>query len=66
MYLSATVTFLMKVFNTVICRQYFSLAWEQTCCVGIETELLPSYRPISLLDTLDKLFDKFLLTRVLW
>jgi hypothetical protein len=62
--------FLMKVFNAVLRRQYFPSAWKHARVVSIlkpgKYPTLPSsYRPISLLDTVGKLFEKILLTRVL-
>jgi hypothetical protein len=60
----------MKVFNAVLRRQQFPPARKHTRVVSIlkpgEDPTLPtSYRPIRLLDTAGKLFQKFLLTRVL-
>jgi hypothetical protein len=64
------ITFLMKVFNAVLRMQYFPSAWKQARVVSIlkpgkDPTLPPSYRPISLLDTVGKLFEKILLARVL-
>jgi hypothetical protein len=57
------ITFITKLFNAVLRRQYFPPAWKHTRVISI---LKPSsYRPISLLDTVGKLFEKILLTRVL-
>jgi hypothetical protein len=63
------ITFVTKVFNAVLCRKYFSPAWKQAGVVPIlkpgRDPMLPSsYRPMSLLDAVDKLIEKILLTRV--
>jgi hypothetical protein len=58
------------VFNAVLRRQYFPPVWKY---VRVSPILKPgkdptqpsSYRPISLLDTVGRLFEKILLTRVL-
>jgi hypothetical protein len=59
------------VFNAVLHRQYFPPAWKHVHVVSIlklgkDATLPSSYRPISLLDTVGKLFEKILLIRVLW
>jgi hypothetical protein len=64
------ITFLTKVFNAVLRRQYFPSAWKHAHVVSIlkpgKDPTLPStYRPISLLDTVGKLFERILLARVL-
>jgi hypothetical protein len=64
------ITFLTKVFNAVLHRQYFPSAWKHDRVVSIlnpgKDPTLPfSYRPISLLDTISKLFESILFTRVL-
>jgi hypothetical protein len=58
------------VFNAVLRRQYFPSAWKHARVVSILKEgkdhtLPSSYRHISLLDTVGKLFEKILLARVL-
>jgi hypothetical protein len=58
------------VFNKFLRRQYFLSAWKQAGVVSIlkpgKDPTLPStYRPISLLDTVVKIFEKILLARVL-
>jgi hypothetical protein len=57
------------VFNAVLRRQYFPSAWKHARVVSIlkpgkDPRLPSSYRPISLLDTVGKLFEKILLARV--
>jgi hypothetical protein len=65
------ITFLTKVFNAVLRRQYFPPVWKHTRVLPIlksgKNPTQPSsYRSRSLLDTVGKLFDKILLNRVLW
>jgi hypothetical protein len=60
---------LTKVFNAVLRRQYFPSAWKHARVVsiqkpGMDPTLPSSYKPISLLDTVGKLFEKILLARV--
>jgi hypothetical protein len=57
------------VFNAVLRRQYFPSAWKHAHVVSIlkpgkDPALPSSYRTISLLDTIGKLFEKILLVRV--
>jgi hypothetical protein len=64
------ITFLTKVFNTVLRRQYFPSAWKHARLVSIlkpgkDPTLTSSYKPVSLLDTVGKLFEKILLARIL-
>jgi hypothetical protein len=64
------ITFVTKLFNAVFRRQYFPPAWKHARVVSIRKQgknptLPSSYRPISLLDNVGKLFEKILLTRVL-
>jgi hypothetical protein len=64
------ITFLAKVFNAVLCRQYFPSAWKHARVVSLlkpGKDPMPhsSCRPIRLLDTACKLFEKILLDRVL-
>jgi hypothetical protein len=63
------ITFLTKVFYAVLRRQHFPSAWKHYRVVSIlksgkDPTLPSSYRPISLLDTVGKLFEKILLARV--
>jgi hypothetical protein len=57
------------VFNAVLRRQYIPSAWKHARVVSIlkpgKDPTLSSYRPISLLDTVGKLFEQMLLARVL-
>jgi hypothetical protein len=64
------ITSLTKLFNAVLRRQYIPPAWKHARVVSIlkpgkDPTLPSSYRPISLLDTVGKLFEKILLARVL-
>jgi hypothetical protein len=64
------ITFLTKMFNAVLRRQYFPPVWKHALVLpilkpGKDLTQPSSYRPISLLDTVGKLFEKILLTRVL-
>jgi hypothetical protein len=64
------ITFLTKVFNAVLRRQYFPPIWKHARVVPIlkqakDPTRSSSYRPIRLLDSVGKLYEKFLLTRVL-
>jgi hypothetical protein len=64
------ITFNTKLFNAVLRRQYIPLAWKHTSVIsilkpGMDPTLPSSYRPISLLDTVGKFFEKILLTRIL-
>jgi hypothetical protein len=64
------ITFLTKLFNAVLRRQYIPSAWKHVRVLSIlqpgkDPTLPSSYRSISLLDTVGKLFEKILLARVL-
>jgi hypothetical protein len=63
-------SFLMKVFNAVLQRQYVSPAWKHACLGSIlnleKHPVLPSHcGPISLLNIAGSLFKKIPLTMVL-
>jgi hypothetical protein len=64
------ISFLAKVFIAVLRRQYFPSAWKHARVVSVlkpgkDPTLPSSYRPIRLLVTVGKLFEKILLARVL-
>jgi hypothetical protein len=59
------ITFLTKVFNVVFRSQFFPSAWKHVRVPGKDPTLPSSHRPISLLDTIGKLFEKILLARAL-
>jgi hypothetical protein len=64
------MNFLTKASNAVIRRKYFPPGWKHAHFVfilqpGKEPKLPSSYRPISLLHTVDKHLEKILLTRVI-
>jgi hypothetical protein len=64
------ITTLTKVLNAVLRMQYFPPVWKHARVLpilkaGKDPTQPSSYRPISLLDTVGKLFEKNLLTRVL-
>jgi hypothetical protein len=63
------VTFLTKVFNAVLRRQYFPPAWKHARELpilkpGKDPTQASSFRPISLLDSVGNLFENIVLTRV--
>ena len=64
------VTFLTKVFNGVLKWQHCPAVWKHARVIslfkpGKDPALPSSYRPISLLDTVGKLFEKILLSRLI-
>jgi len=64
------VILLVQIFNAILCTHHFPADWKHTRVISIlkpgkEPQQLSSYRPISLLDTIGKLFEKILLTRIL-
>jgi hypothetical protein len=61
---------LRALFNAILTIQYFPAEWKHTRVFSIlkpgkDPALPPSYRPISLVDTIGKLFKKILLARIL-
>jgi hypothetical protein len=64
------VSLLVLIFNAIILNHYFPTAWKHARVISIlkprkDPALPSSYRPISLLDTIGKLFEKILLARIL-
>jgi len=61
---------LFWIFNVVLHTHHFPTVWKHARVISIlkpgkHTALPSSYRPISLLETIGKLFEKMLLTRIL-
>ena len=61
---------LVKIFNAVLRTQKFPPIWKLARVISVlkpgkDPALPSSYRPISLLDTIGKLFEKILLARIL-
>jgi hypothetical protein len=68
--LQRAVSLLVLIFNAVLLTQNFPTLWKHTRVVSIlkpgkDPALPSSYRPISLLDTIGKVFEKILLARIL-
>jgi hypothetical protein len=64
------VSLLAAIFNAVLLAQYFPSVWKHDRIHSIlkpgkDPSLPSSYRPICLLDTIGKLFEKILLSRIL-
>jgi hypothetical protein len=64
------VSLLVLLFNAILVTQHFPSVWKQARVISIlkpgkDPALPSSYRPISLLDTISKLFEKILLARIL-
>ena len=64
------VSLLVLIFNTILLTHHFSTAWKHARVISVlkpgkDPALPSSYRPISLFDTIGKLFENFLLTRIL-
>jgi hypothetical protein len=65
-----TILPLVALFNAILKTQYFPQVWMHARVISIvkpEKDLVvpSSYRPISLLDTIGKVFEKILLSRIL-
>jgi hypothetical protein len=64
------VSLLVQIFNAILLTQHFPPAWKHARVISIfkpgKDQALPSsYRPISHQDTIDILFEKILLARIL-
>jgi hypothetical protein len=64
------VYLLVLIFNAILLTHHFPKAWKHARVISIlkpgNDSTVPSYyRPISLLDTIGKLFEKILLARIL-
>jgi hypothetical protein len=64
------ISFLVALFNVALLAEYFQPVWKYARLISIpkpgKIPSLPlSYRPISLLDTISKLFEKILLRKIL-
>jgi hypothetical protein len=64
------VFLLVLIFNAILHTHHFPTAWKHARMISIlksgkDPSLPSSYRPISLLDTIGKLFEKILLARIL-
>jgi hypothetical protein len=65
------VLLLVQIFNAVLRTHYFPLVWKHARIISIlkpgkDPAQPSSHRPNSLLDTVGKLFEKILLTRILY
>jgi len=68
--LQRAVSLLVQTFNAILFIQHFPTAWKHARVISVlkpgkDPALPSSYRPISLLDTIGKLFEKILLARIL-
>ena len=64
------VSLLVNIFNTILLTHHFPTAWKHAQVIsilklGTDPALPSSFWPISLLDTIGKLFEKILLARIL-
>jgi hypothetical protein len=65
-----TLSVLVLIFNAILLTHHFPTAWKHVRVISIlkpgkDPALPSSYRPISLLDTVGKLFENILLPRIL-
>jgi len=63
------VSLLVRIFNAILLNHHFTSLWKQSRVTSIykpgkDPALPSSYRPISLLDSIGKLFNKILLVRI--
>jgi len=68
--LQRAVSLLVLIFNAILLTHHFPTAWKHARAISIlkpgKITALPSaYRPINILDTIGKLFEKILLARIL-
>jgi hypothetical protein len=68
--LQRAVSFLVQICNAILLTHHFPTGWKQARVISIlkpgkDPALPSSYRPISVLDTTGKLFEKILLVRIL-
>lgn len=64
------IALLVCVFNVVMIHGHFPAAWKRATVIGIhksgkKTNIPDSYRPISFLNTLGKVYERLLLSRLL-
>jgi hypothetical protein len=64
------VSLLVLIFNAILLAHHFPTAWKHARVISIlkpgkDPALPSSYRPIRLLDTIGKIFEKILLARIL-
>ena len=64
------VLLLAQIFNSILLTHYFPPVWKNARVISIlkpgkDPAQASSYQPICLLDTIGKLFEKILLTRIL-
>jgi hypothetical protein len=65
-----TVSLLTQIFNSILLTHHFPTMWKHALMISIlkpgkDIALPSSYRPISLLDTIGKIFEEILLARIL-
>ena len=66
-----TVLLFLQIFNAILCTHHFSRVWKHAWIISIlkpgkDPAQPSSYRPISLLETIGKFFEKILLNRILY
>jgi hypothetical protein len=64
------VSLLAQLFNAILLTHHFPTMWKHARVISIlkpgkDPAMPSSYRPISLLDTIGKIFEKILLARIL-